>query len=196
MTGHDVRDTGMPVEIDEFVAPRVMEQADTPNDQPTHTAAARGAPSRMQLLARTLPAPSSEECVPDAPVDTPIIVTPHFHLASDLGDEGRVVSAPPKADQTFAESEVTERATFLSGALPTYPEDALADGVELDTPLVFEVVVDTSGVVVEARAENHAGYGFDEAARTALRNYRFKPAKREGETVRVRMRWTVEFHLR
>jgi len=49
--------------------------------------------------------------------------------------------------------------------------------------------------VVSARALQHAGYGFDEAAMAALRTYRFAPAKRNGRAVAVRMKWTVDFRF-
>jgi outer membrane biosynthesis protein TonB len=49
---------------------------------------------------------------------------------------------------------------------------------------------------VWARAGIRAGYGLDDAAARAIRDYRFSPAIRAGRPVAVRMRWTVQFRLR
>jgi TonB family protein len=100
-------------------------------------------------------------------------------------------SAP---DMTYGDNAVSSRATVLSSAAPAYPPKARAEEVEADVPL--EIVVDAQGRVVEARVLNHAGFGFDESALSAIRNYRFSPAQREGRAVRVRTRWTVQFRLR
>jgi TonB family protein len=102
----------------------------------------------------------------------------------------------PNVARIFSESDVTERARLVAGPKPVYPATALADGIELDAPLAFEIVVDTSGAVISTRPLGVAGHGFDEAALSALRAFRFTPAKRDGDLVRVRMRWTVEFHLK
>ena len=49
---------------------------------------------------------------------------------------------------------------------------------------------------MSARAVVRAGYGLDDAAVRAIRDYRFSPAIRAGSPVAVRMRWTVQFRLR
>ena len=72
--------------------------------------------------------------------------------------------------------------------------NARDQGVEA-TALV-EIVVDETGRVIQSRSLTHAGYGFDEAAEAALREYRFTPAKVGDRVVRVRMPWSVEFRLR
>jgi TonB family protein len=77
---------------------------------------------------------------------------------------------------------------------PTYPAGARADDREGE--VTVELVVDRDGRVVEARVTRPAGHGFDEAALTAVRAYRFSPAQRRGRAVRVRMPWSVQFRLR
>ena len=64
----------------------------------------------------------------------------------------------------------------------------------MDVPV--DIVVDASGRVVSARAVIRTGYGLDDSAVRAIRDYRFSPALRAGLPVAVRMRWTVQFRLR
>ncbi len=98
------------------------------------------------------------------------------------------------SEMVYGDNAVSSRAKVLASAAPAYPAKARAEEVESDVPL--EIVVDAKGRVVEARVLEHAGFGFDESALAAIRNYRFSPAQREGHAVRVRTRWTVQFRLR
>jgi len=91
-------------------------------------------------------------------------------------------------------SGVSQSARLVRSVIPAYPTDARSEEIEADVPL--EIVVDRSGVVVSARSLAHAGYGFDEAALNAIRQYRFSPADRAGHAVAVRMPWTVQFRLK
>ena len=111
-------------------------------------------------------------------------------LAPTLGSALGVANG---AGETLGESLVSTRAQLLVGGSPSYPAEARRAEVEARVPL--EIVVDTAGRVVEARVLKAAGYGFDEAATTAVKGYRFSPALREGKPVRVRMRWSVQFQL-
>ena len=97
------------------------------------------------------------------------------------------------AGDTYTEAGVSSRAHLLGGRPPDYPVAARTAGGEAAVPL--EIVVSSSGVVVDARPLQHVGYGLDEAALRAVRAYRFVPARREGREVAVRMRWVVDFRL-
>ena len=92
------------------------------------------------------------------------------------------------------EGQVDAPARLLSTSPLVYPPAARQAEIELNVS--FEIVVDTDGRVLTARALSHAGYGLDEAALRAMRLYRFSPALRGDRPVRVRMRWTVQFRLR
>jgi len=191
---------GTSIEVDEVPAKHIetLEEPAEHLPEVARPAPMRGAPSHVPIVAVAASvAEPSRDVVPDPP---PVESAQPVHFAMTLGGQeggGRAnVAKPIATDRVFAESEVTDRATLLSGPKPAYPSEALADGVELDAPLAFEIIVDTNGVVISTRPLGHAGYGFDESALAALRAYRFTPAKRDGERVRVRMRWTVEFRLR
>ncbi len=92
------------------------------------------------------------------------------------------------------ERDVNVPARLLSSSPLVYPPVARQAEIESDFPI--EIVVDVDGRVVAARAVSRVGYGLDEAALRAIREYRFSPALRAGRPVRVRMRWTVQFRLR
>lgn len=92
------------------------------------------------------------------------------------------------------EAAVSAPARLLASSAASYPAEARANDVEADVSL--EIVVDTHGVVIEARPLSHTGFGFDEAALSAIRRYRFSSAQKDGHPVRVRMRWSVQFRLR
>jgi protein TonB len=97
-------------------------------------------------------------------------------------------------DAPVPESGVSQPAHLVRSVLPAYPADARSEEIEADVPL--EIVVDKAGTVVSARSLAPAGYGFDEAALSAIRQYRFSPAGRGGHAVAVRMPWTVQFRLK
>jgi TonB family protein len=108
---------------------------------------------------------------------------------------GSGASATSAADDVVhAASTVQVAARLVQSMVAAYPVLARADEVEGDVGV--EIVVDREGRVVDARVTRAAGHGFDEAALTAVRAYRFSPAQREGRAVRVRMPWSVQFRLR
>jgi len=97
------------------------------------------------------------------------------------------------ADEPVPESGVDAPARLLAGPIPPYPPAASEAAIEADVPL--EIVVDTAGQVVRARALKHVGYGLDGAAERGVRAYRFTPAVRHGQATAVRMKWTIAFRL-
>jgi TonB family protein len=63
------------------------------------------------------------------------------------------------------------------------------------TVLVY-LEIDTSGNPVNVRILRGCGYGLDEEAVEAVRHYRFKPAKKDGVPVQVRMNVEVNFEIK
>lgn len=63
------------------------------------------------------------------------------------------------------------------------------------TVLVY-LEIDTSGNPVNVRVLRGCGYGLDEEAVKAVRHYRFKPAKKDGVPVQVRMNVEVNFEFK
>jgi periplasmic protein TonB len=103
-------------------------------------------------------------------------------------------AAPSGEPAAFGEGDVNVPARLLAASPLVYPPAARQAGIEQDVPV--DIVVDAGGRVVSAHAVVRAGYGLDDAAVHAIRDYRFSPAIRDGRPVTVRMRWTVHFQLR
>ena len=139
---------------------------------------------------------------PDLPAAPPEPQAPRFALramASALAGEPAPASSASErlateASQTFSEREVDEPARLRSTVSAVYPEAARSASIEAD--VAVELVVDASGRVVSAKALSAPGYGLEEAALATVRGYRFTPARRAGQPVRVRLRSTVSFRLR
>jgi len=110
------------------------------------------------------------------------------------GPAGAFAEDAGGGDVIAGESDVDAPAQLVKTSPLVYPEAARRAGIETDFPV--EIVIDTDGRVMSARALRQAGYGLDEAAMGAIRAYRFSPGFRAGRPVRVRMRWTLQFRLR
>ena len=82
-----------------------------------------------------------------------------------------------------------------SGVKPVYPEEALRAGLE--GLVVLEAIVDERGRVGhDVKVVRSLGHGFDEAAIAAVRQWRFRPATRDGKPIKVRRIFPILFRLR
>lgn len=77
---------------------------------------------------------------------------------------------------------------------PVYTGEALRREIEGD--VVLEVVVLADGAVGAIRVVRSLGHGLDETAVTAMRQWRFNPARRQGVAVDVVVEVAMEFRLR
>jgi len=187
---------GPTIDVEDVDTPAPTVHDDTVRAVPA-AKASRGAPHPVRVLARVAPLETSADVVPQPPPTQEPVAPSRFAMSvsSRDGTPSAPAVAPTAATAIASESNVSVRARKIAGAAPAYPTEAADDGVELDAPLPFEIVVDASGRVTSVSALGHAGHGFDEAAMAALRTYRFSPAERDGRAVAVRMRWTVDFRL-
>jgi len=76
----------------------------------------------------------------------------------------------------------------------TYSEEARRANITGD--VVMEVVVRADGTVGSARVTRGLGFGLDERATAAVREWRFTPARRLGVPVDVIVEVAMEFNLR
>jgi TonB family protein len=174
---------------------------------PVHPVLTYAAHPRSTTVARR-----SEAVAPVGPAPAPVVAAmpsadlPRFSLvvsSADSGGSGTVAraglaqvaakAAPAAASDEPEGPRVSVPASLVSSGRPEYPPEARAAAIEADVPL--EIVVDEGGRVVESSLLRRAGHGFDESALQAIRTYRFAPAQRDGQPVRVRMRWSVAFRL-
>ena len=116
------------------------------------------------------------------------------HVSADGVGSGGAGASGGGDDVIVPASSVQVPAKLVSSVVAAYPSGARSDDVEGDVGV--EIVVDRDGRVVEARVARPAGHGFDDAALKAIRRYRFTAARRQGQAVRVRMPWSVQFRLR
>lgn len=86
----------------------------------------------------------------------------------------------PKVKQTAATSN-TKPVEILSVPKPVYTDEARAKKIEGD--VLVQVVFAASGEVKVLRVVRGLGYGLDEAAETAARQIRFRPAQQDGQPV-------------
>lgn len=81
-----------------------------------------------------------------------------------------------------------------SGVKPVYPEEALRAGLE--GLVVLEAIVDERGRVGhDVKVVRRLGHGCDEAAVAAVRQWRFRPATRDGKPIKVRRIFPILFRL-
>lgn len=98
-------------------------------------------------------------------------------------------SLPEPAD----EIEVTRMPQLLSEVRIPYPSEAKKNGIQGN--VVMDLLIDSTGVVREVRLIEGPGYGLNEAATQALKQFRFNPAKIEDRGVAVRIRYSYRFVL-
>lgn len=163
---------------------------------------ARAAPVSREARA-TSPATSTSDTALSPPLPTNVTLA-HFtlapssqwsaNLATSAASTANTETRATGTDAVVPERQVSTRAKLLTAADVAYPAAARAAEIEADVPV--EIVVDTRGLVADARPLARSGYGLDAAALAAIRGYRFEPAQRDGHRVAVRMRWQVSFRLR
>ena len=56
-------------------------------------------------------------------------------------------------------------------------------------------MVDKKGDVADAKVVKGLGYGLDENAILAVKEWKYKPAEKDGEPIAVKMEVTVDFYL-
>ena len=75
-----------------------------------------------------------------------------------------------------------------------YPPEAEAQ--KLEGRVVLSIDISATGEVTRAEVVEPAGHGFDEAALTAVRQFRFTPAELDGKPAAVRITYAYDFVLR
>ena len=75
-----------------------------------------------------------------------------------------------------------------------YPPEARAKKIE--GKVVLDLLIDALGKVREAKLISGLGYGLDEAALSAIAQFKFQPAEVDGKPVAVRIPFTYNFLLK
>ena len=106
----------------------------------------------------------------------------------DDGSGGGVGGGP------FRPGSGVEPPRLLREVKAQYSEDARTRGIT--GGVVLEIVIRSDGSVGDVKVLRGLGYGLDERAISAVRNWRFTPARRLGSPVDVIVEVEVEFSLR
>lgn len=74
-----------------------------------------------------------------------------------------------------------------------YPEEAKKAGIE--GPVVMELLIDDQGQVRQVNLMKGPGFGLNEAALAAIKNFKFRPARIQDQAVAVKIKYTYRFVL-
>jgi len=107
---------------------------------------------------------------------------------------GPSASAEPGADTVLPVHLASGAPVPLLRPAPEYPE--LARRARVTGTVVLQAVIDREGNVVDVTIVKDLPLGCGEAARAAVRRWRYAPATLNGRTVSVLMTVTVTFELR
>lgn len=98
-------------------------------------------------------------------------------------------SLPIPADEYL----VSRMPILLSEVRIPYPEEARRAGVE--GPVIMDLLIDLNGIVRKVDLVSGPGYGLNEAATQAIKNFKFQPAQVDQQAVAVRIRYSYRFVL-
>jgi TonB family protein len=121
--------------------------------------------------------------------------------ASRLEQEARAVRAPLLAQmagervelQALPISEVNRPPELTERTEPEYTEDAFIGRTQ--GSVAIHVEIDTEGVPRNLQVVRPLGLGLDEQALTALKQWRFRPARKDGANVACRVTYEINFSL-
>jgi TonB family protein len=105
---------------------------------------------------------------------------------------GRGSGAPGLPPQT-APLRTNREAKPIQTARASYPPMALRMGLEADVTL--RIIVDPEGNVTKAEIIKSGGAGFDEEALKAVKQSRFEPAQKDGQSVPAEFTYLYRFRL-
>jgi protein TonB len=103
---------------------------------------------------------------------------------------------PPAASlktggEAFSMKELDSPPKARTRKAPVYPAELRAAGIE--GSVVVSMVIDTAGVVREARIEKSTHHGFEMAALEAVTQWQFEPGRKGGRQVNTRVSQVLQF---
>jgi TonB family protein len=147
-----------------------------------------------QYLERNLPAPDGQAAAEsDMHVAPPVIEAKTVEVT--LGD---AKAGEPKTGESKAEGLTLKKTTMIGPQAvytpaPYPPKDGSGSGNF--SPVILNIFVDETGGVGRIRIVRPLGEGYDEAAVSAVKKWRFKPAQRDGHPVGVEMNIECVFNV-
>ena len=128
---------------------------------------------------------------PGVKIERETSIAPEDSELGDIPDAG----LDDRAIDAQVEVQVDQKPRLLRKVDPKYPQAARR--INKEGVVVIEFTVDVEGRAADIKVikEDPAGFGFDDAAIEAVERWRFTPAKKDGESVPMRVRQTVRFSL-
>ena len=183
----------------ELYAPVLPRQVEAP--RPLSARKARGKVAPATPAEATPPSPPSPPS-PSAPLEpqplTPIVglskqsTAPPGNFAIPVGGPGGSGQAQGDGPGDAPRGGDSEP-LLLGEVLIPFPDEARRSGVSGSVRL--QVTIDAGGEVTAVSVISGPGFGLDEAAREALKRFRFKPATRRGAQVGSTFEYTYTFEL-
>ena len=106
----------------------------------------------------------------------------------------QVLPEGSQGEEVFQIGELTDPPTVLFKVDPQYSEEARK--AQYQGTVVLEAIVRSDGTVEILRVVRSLGFGLDDKAIEAVRQWRFRPGTRNGEPVDVTLTIEVNFNLR
>lgn len=128
---------------------------------------------------------SLEASVPEIKAGNTVATEPDNEKLTD-DDAG---SLPLPTDEYL----VSEMPSLLAEIRIPYPPEARA--AQIEGKVTLDVLIDQQGVVRDAKLVSGPGYGLNEAALAAVKQFQFKPARVGEQAVAVRTRFIYNFVL-
>lgn len=111
-------------------------------------------------------------------------------LTAVLGAFG--VSAWAQADDTVY-TKVDENPVPVKTPPPRYPDSLKREGVSGVVAVV--IVIDEKGNIINSSISKSSNVEFERPALEAVKNWKFKPAKKDGNPVKVRVTIPLRFNV-
>lgn len=182
-------------------------KADRTTAPPSRPAPAIQPPTPIRTAVSALPSPGSSppppqriEPAPPTPVAPMVSVLP-AKAGTASGSATKSLSTPPAGESSSGQGQPLDMTfgsssgpRFSKQALPIYP--ALAKRRGREGVVLLRLSISATGQLTRLELLEDPGFGFAEAAQTAIRNSSFSPALHNGKPVAVRAVLPVRFTLR
>lgn len=164
-------------------------------------------PAGESSTAKPLPAPQPRPRHENTPKKRAVFGLSRKAITSEQGEEvkaGNTTAKAPDQEKLRPGDEdalpipadeylVTQMPVLKLEVRVPYPEEAKKRGVQ--GAVTLDLLIDGSGTVREVQLVQGPGFGLNEAAITAARQFRFEPARMDNQTVAVRIRYVYRFVL-
>ncbi|MBC7420670.1 MAG: energy transducer TonB [Bdellovibrio sp.] len=126
-----------------------------------------------------------------------IVTTEKVESANKTTEKSEVLESSLSSDgegtNPVADSLVTSSVKLLKEFKIPFTEDARKNNI--DGPVLLELIIDQAGKVHAVVVVSGPGYGLNEAAVKAVKEFLFKPARIGEKPVAVKIRYTYRFKL-